>query len=256
MNVLGTILIIALAIFLIGSIIGPIADQTVGKTANLPSLVAIDSNAQADSGLTMGFNGAYPAGLSEGGICFLVPSNYNGRTIDSYNLRQVRFNMVVTLGSPSGTFQALLFASTGTMGNNCTPAGAALVSSATQVISAINGYTSFFTFAFPYFPMAAGTVYAISLRIISCTLCNSTNYWSMQYINTNLAINDNIYFWNNPYGVGGPNSKLKYEIDGDPISLASINFAASPGLIPSLSLLPLSLGFLGMVLIARKTETI
>jgi len=255
MTILGTILIIALIMFLIGSVIGPVADQTVGKTAPLPSLIAIDSNTAADSGLTMGFNGAYPASLSEGGICFLVPNSYNGRPLDSYNLRQVKFNMVVTLGAPSGTFQALLFASTGTIGNNCTPTGAALTSSATQVISAINGYTPFFTFAFPYFPLAAGVVYAISLRIISCTTCNATNYWSLEYINTNLSIHDNIYYWNNPYAVGGPNSKLQYEIDGDPISLASINFPASPGLIPSLSLFPLFLGFLGLVLIARKTET-
>src|SRR5207249_448524 len=104
--------IIFIAILLLGAF--PIVQANVSL---IPSTITvpIDANTMIDSGLTMGFNGAYPATLSEGGLCF------NTSTI--MNLRQVKFNMVVASGSPLGTFNAQLFASSGTFGTSCQPTG-------------------------------------------------------------------------------------------------------------------------------------
>src|SRR5438552_15515591 len=99
-------------------------------------MTSIDSNIVIDSGLTMGFNGAYPATLSEGGLCF--------NTSTMMNLRQVKFNMVVGSGSPLGSFNAQLFASSGTFGTSCEPTGSYLVTSEIVVIGWLNGDTACF----------------------------------------------------------------------------------------------------------------
>ena len=180
-------------------------------------MTSIDSNIVSDSGLTMGFNGAYPATLSEGGLCF--------NTSTAMNLRQVKFNMVVASGSPLGTFNAQLFASSGTFGISCQPTGNSLVTSENLVIGSISGDTPFFTFN-SYFELQAKTTYAVSIRLISCVKCDNNNYWQVKYVQTDSSITSNIYYWNNPYANGLQHSKLKYEIDGSSIIQLKTKFGS------------------------------
>ncbi len=180
------------------------------------NIAPIDSNTEIDSGLTIGINGAYPASLTEGGLCFLSTA---------MNLRQVKFNMIVPSGSPFGTFNVQLFASSGTFGTSCQPTGSSLVTSQDIVIGPISGDTPFFSFS-SYIDLQAHTTYAVSIRLVSCVKCDSSNYWYLQYAQTDFSITSNIYYWNNPYAVGLQHSKLKYEIDGSPIIQLKTKFGS------------------------------
>jgi len=212
----NTKIFLLLSLLLLGIVSEAFPVQAVVSLIPSTNIAPIDSNTEIDSGLTMGINGAYPASLSEGGLCFVSTTT---------NLRQVKFNMIVPSGSPFGTFNAQLFASSGTFGTSCQPTASALATSNPVIIGSISGDTPFFIFD-SYIDLQAQTIYAVSIRLVSCVKCDSSNYWYLQYTQTDFSITSNIYYWNNPYAVGLQHSKLKYEIDGSPIVQLKTKFGS------------------------------
>lgn len=120
----------------------------------------------------MGDHGAYPNRDSELGNCFTTPTD----TSKTYTLVDAMFALDTPTGPVSppagGVVEALLFNTTGSLTNDvCAPTGNPLgVSTNTIAIEANTVGNLTFRFSGGV-AMQSGTVYGISLRLLSCTVC-------------------------------------------------------------------------------------
>ncbi|OLD02465.1 MAG: hypothetical protein AUJ07_08730 [Crenarchaeota archaeon 13_1_40CM_3_53_5] len=183
----------------------------------LPNLVApvhavfiIDSTTLAGGSSYFGYFGVYPARWGEIGQCFTTPTvSADPLVANGLQITQVKFYISSGAGSPSGTVQAFLFATAGTYGSSCVPSGPVLASSVNVAIIPINGYTTNFQIKYNARP---NTLYAISLRINSCSSCDLNNYWQFQFQS---PASNNIARWEGSSYSAITNGQATYEIDGD-----------------------------------------
>lgn len=185
---------------------------TIFIPVHATQIIASDPN--MNNTLAFGDNGIYTATKSERGTCFVVPANIGG-----WYLKSAVFTLSPSTGTPSSTAQAILFTTTGSS-NTCMPANTNNALAISNSLSLAVGKNTF-VFSSPNFNLVPGTLYGISIRIISCGTCNGTNFWNLN-TDSGTSYPNNRYVWTGASYVATSGDAETFEIDGDPASLCNV----------------------------------
>lgn len=149
----------------------------------------------------IGMFGAYqilPSGIvapfdSEVGNCFTTP----GTTTNTFTISDAQFRLNSATGMPAkGMLEVIIYNTVGAVkSSTCVPntsvamIGTSLGTTPTQIGSTTTGNITFsFETIPPQVVLQGNTTYAISVRLTSCSVCNTSNFWNLGTDFSNLIL--------------------------------------------------------------------